>query len=195
MRDLYKYNSTAAWEKYHVEKKKGFPYSKSAAFQLNSGITCGGQCEHDKLREPSAAFLPYWMGIELIHEGKADSLKMTIPELLAKCKKDFKERTEREEYWRSKPDTYNGYPLNWRMYRPFAHDDSDNSYDRITEICELPFKASKEQKEELKQMLWVHFHDPYCDGRDCTGVWFTGYIGVYTTTDKTVIINCKHRDV
>lgn len=193
MRDLYVYNSTAAWKKYHAEKKKGFPYSKSAAFQLNSGISWDGQCEHDKLREPSAAFLPYWMGIELIHEGKENALKLTIPELLAKCKKDYEKRLERAKQWERKPDTYNGYPLNWRMYRPLAHDDADNSYDITTFVCELPFKATKEQKEELRQLIWEPFYDPYCDGRQ-TGKWSTSSVGIYTTNNKTVICHIRHCD-
>lgn len=193
MRDVYKYNSTKSWEKYYAEKAKGFPYSKTAAFQLNSGICWDGRCENDKLREPSAAFLPYWTGIELIKEGKEDALKLTIPELLAKCKKDYEERVERAKKWENKPSCYNGYPLIWRMFRPLAKDDADNSCDITTQICELPFRATKEQKSELREMLWEHFHDPYCDGRQ-TGTWFTSSIGVYTTKDKTVICHIRHCD-
>ena len=195
MRDVFKYNYTPAWKEYYAEKAKGYPYSGSAAFKLNSGRIGfdDRRPEYDKLTEPGAAFLPYWLGLELIAEGKEEALKLTISEILAKCKKDYESRCEREQVFRRKPDVYKGHELNWRMYRPLAMDDSDNSYDVSTEVCVIPFKVSDKEKEELRQMIEEPFNDPYCDGR-CTGTWFTGYIGIYTTSKNTHIIHRRRCD-
>ena len=189
MRDCYKYNSIKSWKEYYKEKAKGFPYCGSAAYKLNDGSYNG----NNKIHEPSFSFSPYWLALELIHEGKKDALKITIPELLAKCKKNYEFEKERLEQFKSKPDTYNGYPLIWEHYR--AYDEDYNGYDCETKICTLPFRATKEDKAALREQLYIRFVRPCCDGRDCTGAPFTGYIKIFTTVDKTIIIHKIHYDV
>ena len=191
MRDIYKYSSTRSWKEYYAEKATGFPYSGSAALRLNDG--CLGRPRNSKFDVPGANFFPYWTALELIHEGKANSLNMTLPEVLAACKKNYQKEVEREKAWAVKPETYGGYPLNWELFRPYDQDFND--FDRVTAKCVIPIRLSDEEVKGLKEDLYEPFVDPYCDGRDCTGAWFTGYIKVLRCADRTYIIHCKHCDV
>ena len=190
MRDLYKYSSTKAWKEYYAEKAKGFPYSGSAAMKLNDG--CIGRPRESKLDEPGACFVPYWLALELIHEGKGDSLNMAVEDILAKCKKNYKTEVEREKQWTPRPETYGGYPLNWVLFRPLDQDYND--YDRVTLKTEIPIRISKEEANELEKALFEPFYNPYDDGRDCSGVWFSTSVRAYRCANKTIIFHTKHCD-
>ena len=191
MRSVYKYNSTIAWKKYHDEKAKGFPYSGQAAFYLNDG--CHERPRQNKRDEAGFCFALYWIALELIHEGKGDSLNLTLEEILAKCKKNYKDELKRLEEFKREPDTYKGYELNWETYKP--DNECYNSFDCWTGKCELPVKLSDEECKELHDGLWEHFHDPICDGRDCTGAWFTTSIRFFRAPQKTIILHEKQCDM
>lgn len=179
MRD---YRDKQAWRAYLAEKAKGYPYSGSAAFKLEDW-------RGKLIDSPSFAFVPYWLALELVSEGKKDALKVPIDELLAKCKKSYMESVIYNKKFKLKPDTYKGHPLNWEIYRPT--DEYNNSCDSFTEKCVIPEKLNEEEKKELYEQIYERFYDPYCDGRDCTGVWFTGWIKILTTTEKTFIYHHK----
>lgn len=191
MRDCYKYNSIKSWKEYYAEKAKGFPYSGSAAFKLNDG--CYERSQNNKLNEPCASFLPYWLALELIHEGKANEMKITIEELLAKCKKNYKAEVSRQKSFESRPDCYKGHPLIWDYYQPYKEEFC--SWDRVTLRCIIPEKLTDEECKEIREGLWEHWYNPYNDGRDCTGVWFTSSISFYRCEGKTIIHHTKHCDV
>ena len=59
----------------------------------------------------------------------------------------------------------------------------------------LPWKLSDEEERDFREQFWIEFHDPYCDGRDCTGAPFTGYMSFMRCTDRTVILHCIEYDV
>ena len=190
MRSAYKYNSIPAWQKYHDEKAKGFPYSGQAAFYLNDG--CLERPRRNKRDEAGFNFAPYWIALELIHEGKGDSLNISVEEILEKCKKNYKDEIERYEMFRNKPDTYKGHEIEFTTYK--GDDEDYNSFDRWTGRCEIPVKLSDEECKELREGMWEHYRDPYYDGRDCTGTWFTTSIKFYRAPHKTIIMHEKHCD-
>ena len=191
MRD---YTSRKAWSEYRAEKKKGFPYSGTAAMKLNDGYK-GSKDMRDRQTSGASAFFPYWAALELIKEGEKDVLKKDISEILETCKKN---RANDIEYYKNfEPcyDRYHGYPIKWEYFRPYDERFNEPGYGTETEICTLPFRATKAEKEELKESLWIHFRNPYCDGRDCTGARFTNSISIYTTAEKTVILRENGYDI
>ena len=167
MRD---FRSKAAWSEYRAEKKKGFPYSGTAALKLNDGYR-GGK---NMLDNPAAwAFGPYWIALELNKEGKNGQIKEPVAEILDSCKKNYDKAVKRKQMFEPTPDTYKGYSLKWECFRPFDERFNDPGYGQETQICTLPFRATKSDKEALKEMIYTPFVDPYCDGRDCTGAMYT----------------------
>lgn len=178
MRD---YRDKRAWRAFVLEKRKGYPYSGTAAFKLEDW-------RGKKIDSPSFAFTPYWLGLELIAEGKGDALTIPIDELLEKCKENYKKSVIYNEKFKFEPDTFKGYPLVWEKYRP--RDEYSNSFDSFTEKCVIPEKLNDKEKKELYEQIYEAFYDPYCDGR-CTGVWFTGWIKILTTTEKTFVYHHK----
>lgn len=191
MRDCYKYSHIPSWKEYYAEKAKGFPYSGAAAFKLTDG--CLGRPRNSKMDEPGSYFMPYWIALELIHEGKIDSVKANVEEILAKCKENYKREANRLKDMKCRPDYYKGYPLEWEMYQPYKEE--FNSYDCVTFRCVIPVKLTDEECEEIREDLWEHWYNPYNDGRDCTGVWFTSSISFYRCEGKTIIHHTKHCDV
>lgn len=51
--------------------------------------------------------------------------------------------------------------------------------------------------EEYKRDTWWHWYNPYNDGIDCTGVWFTRSIYVFPLTklNKTIVYHFQDCDV
>lgn len=189
MRD---YTSKSAWSEYRAIKKKGFPYNGTAALKLNDGYR-GGK---DMLDNSAVwAYGPYWIALELVKEGKESELKKPVTDILAKCKENHKRDLEYRRNFESTPDTYKGFPLNWKCFRPSDTRFNDPGYGHETQICTLPFRASEGDKKALRELIYTPFVDPYCDGRDCTGAMFTGGIDIYTTDSKTVILHRIYYDV
>ena len=90
-------------------------------------------------------------------------------------------------------DYYEGKPIIWKAFRPY--DENYNSYDCRTEITTIMHRMDDEDEREFKEYFWVHFHDPYCDGRDCTGAPFTGWMKFLRCKDRTVIIHHVNYDL
>lgn len=71
-----------------------------------------------------------------------------------------------------------------------------DNYDRS---CEKAFfegvhLAEQERKETIEE-LWEHWYNPWDDGRDCTGVWFTSRISIFDVPNGTWIYHFKSCDV
>lgn len=90
-------------------------------------------------------------------------------------------------------DTYKimeEYRNDWDVMNP---DDWDRRYKK--EVYDWVF--TDEDKEEYKEENWEHWYNPYNDGRDCTGVWFTSYISIFPLpkVGKTIVYHFQSCDV
>lgn len=54
---------------------------------------------------------------------------------------------------------------------------------------------SDEEWDELREHTWVNWYNPYDDGRDCTGIWFTAWMRRFTVAGKTIIYHRMACDV
>lgn len=73
-----------------------------------------------------------------------------------------------------------------------------DSYDEgVYCMYELPGVMTEEEQEEYVAENWEHFYDPYGDGRDCTGAWFTTSLRCIPVPEanKTIVIHRKHCDI
>lgn len=54
-----------------------------------------------------------------------------------------------------------------------------------------------EEEKEYVTDNWCNWYNPYNDGRDCTGVWFTSYIYVFPmkAIGKTIVYHFQSCDV
>lgn len=88
-----------------------------------------------------------------------------------------RERWEKEEEYK------------WKSYRDYW----DEMYCRI-EYDGIP---TEEEIKEYIEEEWCHWYNPYEDGRDCTGVWFTSSIRVFPipALNKTIVYHFKSCDV
>lgn len=84
-------------------------------------------------------------------------------------------------------DYYEGKPIIWKAFRPM--DEAYNSYDCRTEITTVMHRMDEADEREFREYFWIHFHDPYGDGRDCTGAPFTGWMKFLRCKDRTIIIH------
>ena len=84
-------------------------------------------------------------------------------------------------------DYYEGKPIIWKVFRPM--DEDYNSFDCRTEICTIMHRFTEEDERKFREIFWVHFHDPYGDGRDCTGAPLTVWMQFLRCKDRTVIIH------
>lgn len=71
------------------------------------------------------------------------------------------------------------------------HGDWDSRWGKVV----IPFEMTKEEEEEFRENNTVRWHNPYDDGRDCTGVWFTNYISFFRVNGKTIIYHFMSCDV
>ena len=84
-------------------------------------------------------------------------------------------------------DYYEGKPIIWKAFRPM--DENYNSFDCRTEITTIMHRFTEEDEREFRECFWIHFHDPYGDGRDCTGAPLTGWMKFLRCKDRTIIIH------
>lgn len=68
-------------------------------------------------------------------------------------------------------------------------------YDRRYSKKVLPYEMTTEQAEQYREEEWWHWYNPYEDGRDCTGVWFTSAIKIFPVAGKTFIYHFQNCDV
>lgn len=78
----------------------------------------------------------------------------------------------------------------WRVRYP-----DDGYYDSRYVKYKLPFIMSEEEKKEFIEDEWCHWYNPYNDGRDCTGVWFTNRIKLIDCGNETIVIHVQNCDV
>ena len=103
--------------------------------------------------------------------------------ILAACK----DRYERFRPSKAYEFEFQGKIYSWSDFRTMDLD--YNSYDHYTKLVILPWKLSKADEEQFREENVIHFVDPYCDGRDCTGAPFTGYMKFLRCSDRTWIIH------
>lgn len=65
--------------------------------------------------------------------------------------------------------------------------------------CRIEYEGIPTE-EEIKEYIeeeWQHWYNPYNDGRDCTGVWFTSFIYVFPipALNKTIVYHMQNMDV
>ena len=90
-------------------------------------------------------------------------------------------------------DYFDNQPIIWKPFR--WADENYNSYDCRTEITTIMHRFTEEDEREFREYFWITYHDPYCDGRDCTGAPFTGWMKFLRCKDRTVIIHHINYDV
>ena len=81
------------------------------------------------------------------------------------------------------------YPYKWRVYKDYW----DSRYCKIVYDEVFTEEEVKEYIEEEQQ----HWYNPWDDGRDCTGVWFTSGIYVFPipAIGKTIVYHMQNCDV
>ena len=52
-----------------------------------------------------------------------------------------------------------------------------------------------EEKKEYIDEMWEHWYNPWNDGRDCTGVWFTRRIAIFDVPNGTWVYHFRACDV
>lgn len=88
----------------------------------------------------------------------------------------------REQY---RAEEYNRSEFNWH------YNDYDSRWGKVVYEGEW----GDEEIAEYIDDEWVHYYNPYDDGRDCTGVWFTSWIKVFTVDGKTIIYQLQSCDL
>lgn len=134
---------------------------------------------------------------QLEKDGVALSLKARKDALLdAKCKCAEEYAWQKsmhllpEQAW--KP-MFAGEEVIWTNFR--SHDESYNSYDHYTKRTVINHHMTDKEENEFREKFWIHFQDPYCDGRDCTGAPFTSYMKFLRCKDRTVILHRVNLDL
>lgn len=66
--------------------------------------------------------------------------------------------------------------------------------------CKIVYNGLPDDETEIKEYkedMWQHWYNPYEDGRDCTGVWFTTGIDVFPikTENKTIVFHFQACDI
>ena len=79
----------------------------------------------------------------------------------------------------------------WESYNTESGWDSRHKW----EVYDFIF--TEEDEKEYREEEWWHWYNPYGDGRDCTGVWFTNYISIFRIPEqnKTIVYHSQSMDV
>ena len=142
--------------------------------------------EDGSLTNDAMAFGPYFFALTCKKNGIKEFTDEVIGETLAKCKK----AAEKNGRWRCSTRPTG---VEWELFRP--HDERYNSYDGITKRMVVPYRMTEEEEKEFEEEHWIHFHDPYCDGRDCTGAPFTSWMKFMRCSDRTIVLHCISYDL
>ena len=70
-----------------------------------------------------------------------------------------------------------------------------DGFDSIYGKYVFDWEMDSEEISELVEDEWCHWYNPYNDGRDCTGVWFTTSIRCLPINGKTFVYHFKSCDV
>ena len=142
----------------------------------------------------SATFSPYFIGLMFNATGEKYVSGEYLSGILEKAKERAKEKLENWERWhRYDADMFRGKEVVWERFRPY--DEDYNAYDHECFKTVLPWKFSEEDEEAFREEYTVIFHDPYGDGRDCTGAPFTGWMKFLRCKDRTFIYHCIEKDL
>lgn len=128
--------------------------------------------------------------------GKSD-FEIAMRPMVKQLKEGIRNTHRERERW-EKEEEYK-----WKSYRDYW----DERYcktvyaglpeDWYTEEDEV---SSPSREEAIKQFIedeWCHWYNPYGDGRDCTGVWFTSSIYVFPipALNITIVYHIQSCDV
>lgn len=169
--------SKKAWTNYATKRNQ---YKNGLISHAELVLSRNSLLEEGSMTTEQYTYSPYFMALAL----KKDNAN----EILQKIKS-----SKKPVRYKSTPDRFRNHDVIWNYYRPY--DENYNSYDQKTMKTVLPWKLSDEEEKDFREQFWIEFHDPYCDGRDCTGAPFTGYIKFMRCTDRTVILHCIDYDV
>lgn len=138
-------------------------------------------------------FFSYWAKLEMKQKG----LKVRDIDIITALE-NAKAGLKNRHHYIHHNNTKNSYPfdnagLDFRLYRPDKEEWC--SYDMTTWKAIVDRRLTKKEQKELEDKLWIKFHDPYCDGRDCTGAPFTSWIRFFTCDDRTIILHRIDYDV
>ena len=116
-------------------------------------------------------------------EMNEDDQKIAMGRVVKELKEGIRNTLrEREKYEREDP-------YKWKSYKEYW----DSRY------CKIVYDGvfTSEDITEYKREEWQHWYNPYGDGRDCTGVWFTSSIHVFPipAINKTVVYHFQDCDV
>lgn len=114
---------------------------------------------------------------KVVMEHIIKSLKVTIRNTLREKARHQEEAVK----WH-----YSDYDSRWCK---FVHNElPEEWYDDMTR---------EEAIAEYIEDEWQHWYNPYNDGRDCTGVWFTSFIKVFPipAEHKTIVYHWQSCDV
>lgn len=119
---------------------------------------------------------------KIIHEKKVELSKAN--KTLNYLKGEIRKLNQWADKYKPAPED------NWRCRYP------DDGYGDTRYVkYKLPYILSPEEKEEFIKEQWCHWYNPWNDGRDCTGVWFTSYIKLIDAGNETIVIHVQNCDV
>lgn len=103
-------------------------------------------------------------------------------QIISDCKKEARRLNRLDDKYKAEPD-----------WRPCGESFDDGMYC----MYELPGVLTEEEQEEYCNENWCHWYNPYEDGRDCTGVWFTTSLRCIPIPEanKTIVIHKKNCDI
>ena len=179
MRSVYDF--TGSSYKQYIEAKRGDDVldSKTATIYLKGYY--GNRIEN------ALTFMPYFVTVEAKKEGNPKMTDTLVAERLAKAKANYKPAKQPEFVY-----PYENMGLSFKPFR--LHDENFNHYDCRSYIAIIGHCVTDAEKDELEKALTVHFCDPYCDGRDCTGAPFTAWIKFLRCKDRTIVIHKVNYD-
>lgn len=68
-------------------------------------------------------------------------------------------------------------------------------YDRRWSKTTVDYEMTPSERSDYVTDNWEHWYNPYEDGRDCTGVWFTTSIRIKVINGKTFIYHFQDCDI
>lgn len=131
--------------------------------------------------------IPSWNEVfDDISSLPREKRKMALVKAKASSKSIY-EKAKKYNFFLPEPEKFCGETVVWEPFRPY--DEDYNSYDVRTERTIIRHKMTKEEAHNFEDQFWIHFVDPYCDGRDCTGAPFTAWFQFLRCEDRTIILH------
>lgn len=70
-----------------------------------------------------------------------------------------------------------------------------NEIDRCCGKKIYDYEMSSQEIDDYIKSHWIKWYNPYNDGRDCTGVWFTRSIRCFPVNGKTIVYHFQNCDI